>query len=101
MAAFAASLIGAGTSKSGWPMLKLTGSLRLRANSKTLRMPEDSMWRIRSAIQRACINVHPLPFKRFQPIFRSMNELVHQVVQGTLNRADTLRPFVGVRFQAA
>src|ERR1700676_1402683 len=53
MAAWAAALIGSGTSKSGWPMLRVTGSLRLRANSKTLRMPEDSMCLMRSAIQRS------------------------------------------------
>src|SRR5262245_3508628 len=53
MASFAAALIGAGTSKSGWPMLRLTGSLRLRARSNILRMPEDSMPRMRSAIQRS------------------------------------------------
>src|SRR5436309_3138027 len=53
MAAWAAALTGAGTSKSGWPMLRLTGSLRLRASSKTLRMPDDSMCRMRSATQRS------------------------------------------------
>src|SRR5262249_4044690 len=52
MAATAAALIGLGTSKCGCPMLRLMGSFRLRASSKTLRMPEDSMWRMRSAIQR-------------------------------------------------
>src|SRR5437016_3015360 len=53
MAAWAAALTGAGTSKSGWPMLRLMGSRRLRASSKTRRMPEDSMCRMRPAIQRA------------------------------------------------
>src|SRR6476646_2577570 len=53
MAAWAAALTESGTSKCGWPMLRLTGSLRLRASSKTLRMPDDSMWLIRSAIQRS------------------------------------------------
>src|SRR5579885_3763219 len=53
MAALAASLTGCGTSKCGWPMVRLQGFLRLRASSKTLRMPEDSMWRMRSAIQRS------------------------------------------------
>src|SRR5438105_9800442 len=38
-------------------MLRLTGSLRLRASSKTLRIPDESMCRIRSAIQRSCIAV--------------------------------------------
>src|SRR6516165_5387209 len=50
MAAIAADLMGAGTSKCGWPMLRLIGFFRLRANSKTLRMPDDSMCCIRSAI---------------------------------------------------
>src|SRR3984957_13804916 len=53
MAAYAAALIGSGTSKSGWPMLRLTGSLIDRASSKTLRMPDDSMLPMRSAIQRS------------------------------------------------
>src|SRR6266487_616029 len=56
MACLAAALTGAGTSKSGWPMLRLTGSVRLRARSNTLRMPEDSMERIRSAIQRSALS---------------------------------------------
>src|SRR6478672_11934660 len=56
MAARAAALTGSGTSKSGWPMLRLTGSFRLRPRSKTRRMPEASMLRIRSATQRS-----PLP----------------------------------------
>src|SRR5947207_443342 len=51
MAAWAASLTGSGTSKSGWPMLRLIGSGMLRASSNTLRMPDDSMKRILSAIQ--------------------------------------------------
>src|SRR6266852_4830833 len=59
MAVWAAALIGSGTSKCGWPMLKFTGSLRLRASSKTLRMPEDSMWRMRLAIQCSCMAVGP------------------------------------------
>src|SRR5262249_55808347 len=53
MASLAAALTGSGTSKCGWPMLRLTGSLRLRASSKTLRMPDDSMCAMRSAIQRS------------------------------------------------
>src|SRR5437899_11919500 len=34
-------------------MLKLTGSLRVLVSSNTLRIPEASMCRIRSAIQRS------------------------------------------------
>ena len=49
----AAALTGSGTSKSGRPMLRLIGSFRLRARSNTLRMPDASMLRIRSAIQAA------------------------------------------------
>src|SRR5579871_3403791 len=50
-------------------MLRLTGSLRLRASSKTLRIPDDSMCRIRSAIQRSatCLSFDmpsPLPIGR-------------------------------------
>src|SRR5215469_7963944 len=75
MAAWAAALIGSGTSKWGWPMLKLTGSLRLRASSKTLRMPEDSMWRIRSAIQRSCMRVDPY---RVLPDIRSRGLVLEQ-----------------------
>src|SRR4051812_35317857 len=55
MAAAAAALTGAGTSKCGWPMLRLIGSLTLRTSSKILRMPEASMFRIRSAIQWSCM----------------------------------------------
>src|SRR5690349_15361486 len=36
-------------------MLRLTGSLRLAARSKTLRMPETSIERILSAIQWSCM----------------------------------------------
>src|SRR5262245_19797599 len=57
MAALAAALIGSGTSKCGWPMLRFTGSLRLRARSNTLRIPETSMLRVRSAIQWSYIGV--------------------------------------------
>src|SRR5258708_2458346 len=53
MAAWAAALIGAGTSNSGWPMLRLTGSFSDFASSKTRRTPDASMWRMRSAIQRS------------------------------------------------
>src|ERR1051325_10855174 len=53
MARFAASLIGAGTGKCGWPMLRLIGSFRLAARAKTFRMPETSMERVRCAIQES------------------------------------------------
>ena len=36
MAAWAAALIGSGTSKCGWPMLRLTGSFRLRRQLEDL-----------------------------------------------------------------
>src|SRR5205809_181310 len=55
MASMAAALTGAGTSKWGTPMLRLTGSLRLRARSKTRRMPETSTERMRWAIQWSCM----------------------------------------------
>src|SRR5262245_3494723 len=37
-------------------MLRLTGSFRVRANSMTLRTPDNSMECIRSAIQRFCMS---------------------------------------------
>src|SRR5438552_1704294 len=55
MAALAACLIGSGTGKWGWPMLRLTGSFSLAARSKTMRIPETSIWRILSAIQCSCM----------------------------------------------
>src|SRR6516164_2763328 len=62
MAAIAADLIRSGTSKCGWPMLRLIGFFRLRASSKTLRMPDDSMCCIRSAIHGlACRGIHSSP----------------------------------------
>src|SRR5262249_9326222 len=51
MAAWAAALTASGTSKSGCPMLRFTGSGIVRASSNTLRMPEASIVRMRSAIQ--------------------------------------------------
>src|SRR5436190_16106722 len=55
MAAQAAALTAAGTSKSGWPMLRLIGSRMVRASSKTLRMPEDPMAARRRATQRLAL----------------------------------------------
>src|SRR5271163_542839 len=49
MAAMAASLSAGATSKSGWPIERLIGSLRLRARSKILRMPLESMRPTRAA----------------------------------------------------
>src|SRR6516165_11583991 len=57
MAAWAAVLIGAGTSKSGMPMLRFTGSVSLAARSNTLRMPDTSMRRVRSASQWSCMKL--------------------------------------------
>src|SRR5262245_15114762 len=57
MAAFVAAWIGAGTPKCGSPMLRFTGSLRLRARSNTLRIPDISMVLARSAIQWSCIAI--------------------------------------------
>src|SRR5262249_41130258 len=51
MAAWAAAFTGPGTSKSGCPIERLIGCFRVRARSNTLRMPDDSMCRIRPAIQ--------------------------------------------------
>src|SRR4051812_32390349 len=52
MAALAAVRTGSGTGKCGWPMLRLTGSFKLRPSSKTLRTPDISMPSARSAIHR-------------------------------------------------
>src|SRR5262245_45499772 len=49
MAAFAAALIGSGTSKCGCPMLKFTGFLSVRASSNAFRTPETSIALHRSA----------------------------------------------------
>src|SRR4051812_2349040 len=49
IAAIAARLIGAATGKSGWPIERLIGSLRLRARSKIRRMPLESMRETRAA----------------------------------------------------
>src|SRR5262249_5234872 len=79
MASFAAALIGAGTSKSGWPMLRLTGSLRLRARSNILRMPEDSIPRMRSAIQRSAASegMAAISFKKKNRPRTSCADCVH------------------------
>src|SRR5262245_29407825 len=57
IAALAASLIGSGTSKCGWPMLRLTGSFSPLPNSKILRIPDNSMRLVRSASQWSSIDV--------------------------------------------
>ena len=57
MAALAAALIGSGTSKCGWPMLRLIGSLSDLPSSNTLRMPDISMARVRSASQDSGITM--------------------------------------------
>src|SRR5262245_58551912 len=51
MAAWAAALIGSGTSKCGWPILKFTGSFKSRAISDTHRMPDGSTCHMRAAIR--------------------------------------------------
>src|SRR5690348_9789917 len=53
MALIAAALMGAGTSKWGWPIERLIGSLTFAARSKTRRMPLASMERARSLIRRS------------------------------------------------
>src|SRR5437868_5264422 len=53
-------------------MLKLTGSLRVLVSSNTLRIPEASMCRIRSAIQRS----GDLDIQSF---LRLMNRKIEQV----------------------
>src|SRR5262245_4444122 len=53
--------MGCGTSKSGRPMLRLTGFLILRARSNIRRIPDDSMYCIRSAIQRFVCDILQAP----------------------------------------
>ena len=43
--------MGAGTSKSGWPIERLIGFLSEAANSKTFRIPLESNAKVRFAIQ--------------------------------------------------
>src|SRR5262249_1035703 len=115
MAALAAALIGAGTSKCGWPMLRFTGSFRLRASSKILRIPDDSMCCIRSAIQRSCVIIIGLrfalalskqqwairsPLERFQFVSGRADEVVGQVIQGSLDLAHPLGPIVSFEREA-
>src|SRR5437868_11060590 len=110
MAAWAASLIGCGTSKSGWPMLRFTGSFRLRASSNTLRMPDDSMCAMRPAIQRSAADfcdMHHLPnanfsspFHRFELVVRRRDEFIDEVVERPLDFADPFGPLLGVVGQA-
>jgi hypothetical protein len=43
--------MGAGTSKSGWPIERLIGFLSEAANSNTFRIPLESKAKVRFAIQ--------------------------------------------------
>src|SRR3954447_1757188 len=55
IASIAAAFTGSATSKSGRPIDRLIGSFIALAMSNALRMPEASMWLIRSAIQASFI----------------------------------------------
>src|SRR5581483_1115012 len=94
MAAWVAARTGSGTGKCGWPMLRLTGSLRLRPSSKIFRTPDISMPRARTAIQWSVMS----PLQRGAGFSA---HLLDQLVQGVLDFAHALGPLVGVERQAA
>src|SRR5438034_383273 len=73
-------------------MLRSTGSFSVRASSKTRRMPDSSIERIRSAIQLVCIVWLLVIVRRA--------ELVGELVELALHLAHALRAIFRIELQA-